>query len=234
VLFVGHISLAFLIVYFLSTRFQNLKRSISVTLVMFLSILPDIDIIFRLAGLDLGHRTITHSAIIWLALGVGVIIILFLTSRTRKGRMAAVYLLAFLSHIVIGDIIVGPINVLYPIGDLVVNSPINGIEYYLVEVGVLTVMASVVITEYYSFKKRMDEDTFLFRYHCKIDSLLYPILILALITSFFYVLVKFELDLFEISVLAPLHFFAICLIVFMWRVSKNARAKTQKELVSTR
>ena len=201
---------------------------------MFLSILPDIDIIFRLAGLDLGHRTITHSAVIWLALGMGAIVILFLTTRTRKGRMVAVYLLAYLSHIVIGDIIVGPINVLYPIGDLVVNSPINGVEYYLVEAAVFTVMASVVITKYYSFKKRMDEDTFLFRYHCKVDSLLYPILILALITSFFYVLVKFELDLFEISVMAPLHFFAICLIVIMWRVSKNARAKTQKEIVFSR
>jgi membrane-bound metal-dependent hydrolase YbcI (DUF457 family) len=201
---------------------------------MFLSILPDIDIIFRLAGLDLGHRTITHSAVIWLALGMGAIVILFLTTRTRKGRMVAVYLLAYLSHIVIGDIIVGPIKVLYPIGDLVVNSRINGVEYYLVEAGVLTVMASVVITKYYSFKKRMDEDTFLFRYHCKVDSLLYPILILALITSFFYVLVKFELDLVEISVLAPLHFFAICLIVIMWRISKNIRAKTQKEIVFTK
>jgi membrane-bound metal-dependent hydrolase YbcI (DUF457 family) len=41
---------------------------------MFLSILPDVDLVFRLAGIDLGHRTITHSAIIWLIVG-GILIV---------------------------------------------------------------------------------------------------------------------------------------------------------------
>ena len=54
---------------------------------MFLSILPDVDLVFRLAGIDLGHRTITHSAIIWLI--VGGILISFFTIKYRKGSVAS-------------------------------------------------------------------------------------------------------------------------------------------------
>ena len=107
-LFIGHISVAFLVAYFISTKFQGIRKTVSIALVMFLSILPDIDILFRLAGVDLGHRTLTHSVIIWLV--AGVILISFFTIKYRKGLIAAVYLIAYLSHLVIGDIFVAPIN----------------------------------------------------------------------------------------------------------------------------
>ena len=193
---------------------------------MFLSILPDIDIIFRLAGMDLGHRTVTHSAII--SLVVGGILISYFTLRYRKGSEAAVYLIAFLSHLLIGDILVGPINVLYPVGEFVIDIEVKGVQSFLLETIMFALMASIVITKYYKFKKQ-SEDNFLFSYHRKIDTLLYPILILALTASFLYVLAKFELDLFEISIVAPLHSAAICLVVLMWRVSKGK--KPQRELV---
>jgi membrane-bound metal-dependent hydrolase YbcI (DUF457 family) len=195
---------------------------------MFLSILPDIDIIFRLAGIELGHRTITHSAIIWLV--IGGILVSFFKIRYRKGSEAAVYLIAYLSHLMIGDILVGPINILFPIGDFVIKSPIEGVHYFLLETLIFILMATVVVTNYYLFRKK-DEDTFLFRYHSKIDALLYPVLILALFTSFVYVLAKFELSLFEATIVAPLHIAAVCIIILMWRVSKNT--KKQRELVFT-
>lgn len=121
---------------------------------MFLSILPDIDILFRLAGVDLGHRTLTHSVIIWLV--AGVILISFFTIKYRKGLIAAVYLIAYLSHLVIGDIFVAPINILYPLGDFIVNSPIkNGSwQHIFLEILFFTLMATIVITRYYSFKRK--------------------------------------------------------------------------------
>jgi membrane-bound metal-dependent hydrolase YbcI (DUF457 family) len=193
---------------------------------MFLSILPDIDIVFRLAGIELGHRTITHSAILWLI--IGGILVSFFKIKYQKGSEAAVYLLAYLSHLIIGDILVGPINILFPIGDFIIKSQIEGVHYFLLETLVFTLMSTVVLTNYYSFRKKKD-DIFLFHYHSKIDGLLYPVLILALIASSFYVLAKFELSLFEASIVTPLHLAAVCIVILMWRVSKNA--KTQRQLV---
>jgi membrane-bound metal-dependent hydrolase YbcI (DUF457 family) len=193
---------------------------------MFLSILPDIDIIFRLAGIELGHRTITHSTIIWLV--IGGILVSFFKIRYKKGSEAVVYLIAYLSHLMIGDILVGPINILFPIGDFIMKSPIEGVQYYLLETLVFTLMATVVVINYYLIRKK-NKDTFLFCYHGKIDVLLYPVLIVALITSFIYVLAKFELSLLEASIVVPLHIAAVCIIVLMWRVSKNT--ETQRLLV---
>jgi LexA-binding, inner membrane-associated putative hydrolase len=62
-LFVGHISIAFLLRYAISKKF--VLKDVSISFVMFLSTLPDIDLVFRLLGIEVGHRSITHSAIIW-------------------------------------------------------------------------------------------------------------------------------------------------------------------------
>lgn len=197
---------------------------------MFLSILPDIDILFRLAGVDLGHRTLTHSVIIWLV--AGVILISFFTIKYRKGLIAAVYLIAYLSHLVIGDIFVAPINILYPLGDFIVNSPIkNGSwQHIFLEILFFTLMATIVITRYYSFKRK-NEDIFLFRYHCKMDTFLYPVLILAIIISFFYVVAGVEFSLVEILVLMLLHIAAVSIIILIWLASKCA--KRQERVVSS-
>ena len=197
---------------------------------MFLSILPDIDLVFRLAGIDLGHRTITHSAIIWLI--VGGILISFFTIKYRKGSVAAVYLIAYLSHLVVGDILIAPINILYPLGDFIVNSPIKGrsLQHVLLETLLFTLMANVGITRYYSFKSG-NEDIFLFRYHCKMDTFLYPVLILAIIISVFFVLYEFELRLLEVSIVTLLHSAAIFVIMLIWLVSKYTKDKFMRSLI---
>jgi membrane-bound metal-dependent hydrolase YbcI (DUF457 family) len=189
---------------------------------MFLSILPDIDILFRLVGMDLGHRTFTHGIIIWLV--VGGILISFFTIKYGKGLEVAVYLIAYLSHLVIGDTFVGPINILYPLGDFIVNSPIKGgsLQHIFLEILLFTLMATIVITRYYSFKMK-NEDIFLFRYHCKTDKFLYPVLILAIIISFFYVVAEFEFSLVEISVLMLLHIALVSIIMLIWLASKCAK-----------
>ena len=191
-------------------------------MVMFLSILPDVDVIFRLAGIELGHRTITHSTIIWLV--IGGILVSFFKIKYRKGREAAVYMIAYLSHLIIGDILVGPINILFPIGEFIITSPIEGVQYFLLETLVFSLMATVVITNYY-LCRRKNKDTFLFRYHNKIDALLYPVLILAVIASFIYVLVVFDLSPIEASIATPLHIASVFVIVMIWRVSRNKEIK---------
>jgi membrane-bound metal-dependent hydrolase YbcI (DUF457 family) len=196
---------------------------------MFLSILPDIDILFRLAGMDLGHRTFTHGVIIWLV--VGGILISFIAIKYGKGWEAAVYLIAYLSHLVLGDTFVGPINILYPLGDFIVSSPIKGgsLQHIFLEILFFTLMATIVITRYYSFKRK-NEDIFLFRYHYKMDTFLYPVLISAIIISFFYVVAEFEFSLVEISVLLLLHIAVVSIIMLIWLASKYA--KRQERVVS--
>lgn len=188
---------------------------------MFLSILPDIDIVFRLAGTDLGHRTLTHSVIIWLA--VGGILISFFTIKYRKGSVATVYLIAYLSHLVVGDVLIPPINILYPLENFIIDSPIKNVslQHILLETVLFALMAAVVITRYYSFKRR-NEDIFLFRYHRKMDTFLYPTLTLAIIISFFYVVAESEFSLFEVSVLMLLHTAAVSMIILIWLASKRA------------
>lgn len=227
-LFIGHISLAFLVTYFISTKFQDIRATVSIALVMFLSILPDIDILFRLAGMDLGHRTFTHGVIIWLV--VGGILISFFTIKYGKGLVAAVYLIAYLSHL-IGDTFEGSINILYPLGDFFVNSPIKigSLQHFFLETLFVTLMGTIVITRYYSYKRK-NEDIFLFRYHCKIDTLLYPVLILAIIISFFYVVAEFEFSLVGIYALMILHIALVSIIVLIWLVSKHA--KRQERVVT--
>jgi membrane-bound metal-dependent hydrolase YbcI (DUF457 family) len=197
---------------------------------MFLSILPDIDIVFRLAGTDLGHRTFTHSVIIWLV--VGGILISFFTIKYRKGSVAAVYVIAYLSHLVIGDVLIPPINILYPLGNFIIDSPIKNVssQHILLETILFALMAAVVIRRYYSFKRR-SEDIFLFRYHCKMDTFLYPTLILAIIVSFFYVVAGSEFSSVEVSVLILLHTAAVSIIILIWLASKCA--KRQEHMVSS-
>ena len=67
-LFVGHIATAFIICYVLS-KILSIKK-ISFSLIMLLSVLPDIDLGFKLLGIDPGHRTFTHSAILALIVSV--------------------------------------------------------------------------------------------------------------------------------------------------------------------
>ena len=100
-------------------------------------------------------------------------------NKISKRVSTAVYLTAYLSHLMVGDILTGPINIIYPLGDLIVNSPIKGgsLQDILLETVLFILMAIIVMTRYYSFKR--NEDIFLFRYHCKMDTFLYSVLIFS-------------------------------------------------------
>jgi hypothetical protein len=234
--FVGHIAIAFLIVYTLSIKFYAIRKTVSIALVMFLCILPDIDIILRIAGLELGHRTITHSAIISIAIG-GFAILLLIVFFLKKHRQvqvvlagAGAYLVAYLSHIVIGDVIVGPINILYPFGNLVIDGTIkNGsLAHILIEVVLLSTMAAVVVISYYFCQNKKGKNfSFFFNYHRRLDRLFYPLLIFAMIISLVYLLQDAgaaDLSWHSVSIiplLILLHLSAIFLIALIWVMSKR-------------
>ena len=235
--FVGHIAIAFLICYILAIKFSNVRKTVSIALVMFLSVLPDIDIICRLAGLELGHRTITHSAILWITIGGALLlIILFFTKKHRQVQAvwvggALVYLISYLSHIIIGDTILGPINILYPFGDFVVTGTIRpgSLAHILIEIILLSIMSAIVVVAYHQNKKRKNFDLF-FHYHRRLDRVFYPVLVFAIIISLMYLLhggsggadLSWENSVnIMLILIILLHLSAIFIIVLIWMTSKS-------------
>lgn len=226
--FVGHISIAFILSYFIITRFQ--VRNISLSFIMFLSILPDIDILFRFVGTDVAHRSITHSLIVFT-----IILCVFLIKYRRPS--VVIYSIAYLSHIAIGDLIVGPLNLLYPFGLFYVSGEIDfkTSEHIFVEGLVLTIMAIIVIGRYLCKRER---HTFPFEYSKKLDPIFYPILVLAIIVSLVFLLDESQKELFEfpnsffslfqsyddfntIAILA-LHAISLAIIIFLWIISRRS------------
>jgi len=214
---VGHISLAFLIVYCISIRYPDVTKKVSIPLIMLLSVLPDIDIVLGFAGIDLVHRTITHSIIIWFIVGGALVFLISL--KYKRGSEAAIYLIAYMSHLVIGDIVVEYINIFYPIGDVIVYSPIESgsIQHISLEAILVGLMATVVITKFRNRKKKL----FHFGYRARVDSILYLLLILAILISAIYIIVEFQFSLVYVSILIILHSAAIATIILLWIASRE-------------
>jgi hypothetical protein len=98
-LFAGHMILA----YFIN---QALKKKVSLCfslpLLFSASILPDLDFLFSPI---VPHHTLTHSLTFWSLICLSLIII--------KRRIAIPYVIAILSHFLIGDIITGNPTIFY-------------------------------------------------------------------------------------------------------------------------
>ena len=233
--FLGHISIAFVITYFIVERFQ--LKGISLSLIMFLSILPDIDIVFRLIGIDLGHRSITHSLL------VSMIVWGILLMKYRKPSVV-LYFFAYLSHILVGDLIVGPLNLLYPFGQFYVNggADFKAPEHLVIEGVLLLIMAMIVFVRYLRNRKL---HTFPFEF-TRLDTFFYPILISAIIVSLFFLLDESQKELtefpnsiflliqspidYEIETIIVMHTFGIAIVSFLWIVSRrNFRIQHMKK-----
>ena len=230
-LFVGHISIAFLLTYAISKKF--VLKDISISFAMFLSTLPDIDLVFSLFGIEIGHRSITHSAIIW------TIVALALLAKYRKISVA-VYSLAYLSHIIIGDLVVGPINLLYPIGDFRVSGGImfNTISGTITE-GILFALMAIIILKQSLHKDNTNNNNgssskqrSLLVHYSTLDRFFYPILIAEIAISPIFVLSERFQDfsnLISLShidtnviAIALLHIMMTIVISFLWIKSKRS------------
>jgi membrane-bound metal-dependent hydrolase YbcI (DUF457 family) len=223
--FLGHISIALIISYFIVRRFQ--LRDISLSLIMFLSILPDVDIVIRLLGIDLGHRSITHSLLVSMIVW-GVLLI-----KYRKPS-AMLYFFAYLSHI-FGDLMIGPLNLSYPFGQYFVNgvADFRAPEHLVIEGVLLMIMATIVFGQYLR-NRRIHIFPFGFS---KLDSFFYPIMIFALTVSLFFLLDQSQSELtqfpdsiflliqspidYEIAAIIVMHTFGIAIVSFLWIVSRR-------------
>jgi membrane-bound metal-dependent hydrolase YbcI (DUF457 family) len=206
---------------------------------MLLSVLPDIDLGFKLLGIDPGHRTFTHSAILALIVSVAAAFI------AKLQKSVLVYSIAYFTHILIGDILINSVNILYPFGvfqvgvgiQLGVGIKFNSLTHIIIEFLPLIGMTAIVIREYFLYKKGVG-DSILF-HHSSLDHILYIFVILAVITSFVYLMVNeikynaLSLDankLLELRLILMimLHISAIAIITFIWAISRidnNNKAK---------
>lgn len=240
--FVGHAAVAFILCYGFLKIFSLKVRNIvlpSFALIMLLSIMPDIDIVFKRLGFDLGHRTFTHSLILSL-LALSVIFLSFIIFYRQKNEkrkvlffLSSIYASAYLSHILIGDTMIGPLNIVFPFGIFYVESGIkaNSLLHIVVEFSLLVIMSSIIIREHFEMKKlnqeKVEERLILSRYS-KTDRFLYPLLILSFIISFVYLIDQNEIardgntigqiiaDNAKLILIATLHTSAVVLIAFIW------------------
>lgn len=152
----------------------------------------------------------------------------------------------FLTHILIGDVIVRSINMASPVAYWLIDSGTNSgsLTHIITESIIFAIMASIVVIRYYLFKKNArrkvrirseyandDGDSlFLFAYHRNLDRLFYPAIVLAIIVSFIYLLFGSGYFLLwsknspGIFVLVSLlHTIAIAIILLMWTMAKKTR-----------
>jgi membrane-bound metal-dependent hydrolase YbcI (DUF457 family) len=226
--FVSHISIALVISYFIVTRFR--VPNISLSLILFLSILPDIDILFRFTGIDIVHRSLTHSIVV-----CSIIFFIFLLKYRRSSIM--VYFIAYLSHFAIGDLIVGPLNLLYPLGTFYLTGGIDfkTSEHIFVEALVLAITAIIVVAQYLSNLKR--NNPFPFDYSKKLDPIFYPLLIIAIMVSLAFLLDESQKELFEFPntlfslfqsydnfnaiAIVALHVTSIVMVISLWIITRR-------------
>jgi len=110
---IGHIALGYLTG---KTAASSLKVKLNLTLVLVLSILPDIDLILtRVAPDFFWHRSMTHSIIVYT-----IIMTPFFVKYRKK---AVPYYIVLLAHTLIGDYLTGGTELLWPL-----TSNIYGIQ----------------------------------------------------------------------------------------------------------
>lgn len=203
---------------------------------MLIACLPDIDILLESAGIT-SHKTYTHSLVLSLLVVPSII---FAVARWRKvpAGAAFVYSLAYISHIIIGDLVIGGTNILYPIGDVLVGTGITygSVAHQSIEFLILAATAGIIVSK--SFRLHSKDTTGLFRFE-KVDKVCYALLLASLVISFTYLLygIKVLPRLFiqtnlELALFVMLHLSAIAMISFLmlvaWRHHANLHKKMEK------
>ena len=93
---------------YITGKFSSSPLHINVNpyLLLFLAALPDVDLLLGVFGMH--HRTWTHSILIWS--------VAFTPFFIKYKKTTIPYFVAVISHIILGDAIVGRINPIWPIG----------------------------------------------------------------------------------------------------------------------
>jgi hypothetical protein len=234
---VGHAVVAFLITYIICRIFK-INQGVSFALAMLLGTLPDIDIVLQALKI-MPHKTFTHSLIISSAIGL----IIFITSKMvfkQKNAIALIYSLAYVQHIM-DDVIIGTLNILYPIGNLPITIGISygSIPHEIVEILLLTIAALITIRVAFDRTMTPSPASLIFRFFA-IDKIGYIVLVLSLIVSFVYLLNQMKQlshlvlgTSLQIALFVLLHLSAIVWISFIILISKHY-AVVSKTAVSSK
>jgi LexA-binding, inner membrane-associated putative hydrolase len=237
---VGHAVVAFLIAYIVCRIFR-INQGVSFALAMVIGIIPDIDIITQSLGI-MAHKTFTHSLIVSPAIAGSI----FLVTRVgfkKTFAVAMIYSLAYVQHI-IDDVVIGTLNILYPIGNLPLSIGIayGSLTHEIIEFLLLAVTASIIVGESFrSITNSTDKGmaTYsLFRFSIT-DKISYIILIVSLLFSFGYLLYELkslprlilETNL-EIALFVLLHLAALTLVSFMMMAARQNTTSFKRSLIS--
>jgi hypothetical protein len=230
---VGHAALAFLISYSISHKF-GVVRAVSFAAVMLIASLPDIDIITQAAGI-IPHQTYTHSPIISVTISSVIFLIAKLLLK-QKSIVALIYGLAYLYHI-IGDLIIGDLNVLYPFGYVSIGLGIDfgSLSDEIIEMLLLVLAISITFRALIANNSSGTNNDAILRYS-RIDKIGFALLILALIISFAYLLYNTEdsprlfLDTeLQITLFVLLHLMGVAWILLIVLVSRQFAMMAQPE-----
>jgi hypothetical protein len=233
--------IAFLIAYIVCRIFK-INRGVSFALAMVIGIIPDIDIVMQSLGI-MAHKTFTHSLIVSAAIGGSIFLVSTLGFK-QTFAVAMIYSLAYVQHI-IDDMVIGTLNILYPIGNLPVSIGIayGSLTHEIIEILLLVVAASIIVGKSFgsiisnSTDDRMDTCS-LFRFSIT-DKISYIILIVSLLFSFGYLLYEMESlphlileTSLEIALFVLLHLAALTWISFMMLAARQDAASFKRSLIS--
>ena len=241
---VGHAVIAFLIA-FIICRIFKIDQGVSFALAMVIGIIPDIDIVTQSLGI-MAHKTSTHSLIVPLAIG-GFILLVSRLGFKQTFAVAMIYSLAYLQHI-IGDIVIGEVNILYPIGNLPVGIGIafGSLTHEIIEILLLAVATSIIVGKLFRSvgnNSLLDgvAKSSLFRFSIT-DKISYIVLIVSLLFSFGYLLYEInslprpilETNL-EIALFVLLHLAALLWVFFIVLVAmQDAVSIRRRRLISNK
>ncbi len=229
---VGHAVVAFLIAYIVCRIFK-INQGVSFALAMVIGIIPDIDIVTQSLGI-MAHKTFTHSLILSPVIAGSI----FLVTRVgfkQTFAVAMIYSLAYIQHI-IDDMMIGTLNILYPIGNLPLSIGIayGSLTHEIIEILLLTVAASIILGKSFGSIGNRAHDgmitSSLFRFSIT-DKISYIILIVSLLISFGYILdglqslprLILDTDL-EIALFVLLHIAALMWVFFMMLTARRHSA----------
>jgi hypothetical protein len=232
---------AFLIAYIVC-RFFKVNQGVSFALAMVIGIIPDIDILTQSLGI-MAHKTFTHSLIVSAAIGGSIFLATRFTFK-QASIVGIIYSLAYVQHS-IDDMLIGTLNILYPIGNLPLGIGIayGSLTHEIIEILLLAVAASIIVRE--SFRRissgtsgisgiTHDAAFVLFRFSIT-DKISYIILIISMLFSFAYLLygmkslrhLIIETDL-GIALFVLLHIAAFTWISFMMLAARQDTALLKK------
>jgi hypothetical protein len=237
---VGHAVVAFLIAYIVCRIFK-INQGVSFALAMVMGIIPDIDIVTQSLGI-MSHKTFTHSLIVSAAIGGSIFLVTRLGFK-QTFAVAMIYSLAYVQHS-IDDMVIGTLNILYPIGNLPVSIGIayGSLTHEIIEVLLLAVAVSIIMGKSFRTIGNSTHDSIaaplLFRFSIT-DKISYIILIVSLLFSFGYLLYEMEslprlileTDL-EIALFVLLHLAALLWVFFMMIAARQDVASFKRSLIS--